>query len=316
MNADDHRWAVIFPAGDGRHPASRDSRGRIIPTQYCSSNGGDALIRGAIRRARTVVAQERICVVVERDHRRHWWSLGSIIPAANLLVQPHDRGTAMAILFAVLEILDRDPFAQMLFVPADHYFGNERALCIAMNRALGRIASSGLELTLIAAQAEYPASDLAYIVPGARVQEDMYRVREFRGNPPASLAQQLCEHGSYWSTSLFCAWGFCVLALLREYLPAIVDDMSTTLARAADRPRRIDALAELYGRLPNVDFARTVMCKSRSMMHVVHARNCGWTDLGTPQQVQRAVRRFKVERPTETGQLHASTGTDASPSLT
>jgi mannose-1-phosphate guanylyltransferase len=277
MNADDHRWAVILPTSDGRRP-------------YCTLNGGDALIDNAIRRARTQVAQQRICIVVEGEHERYWWPLRSVVPAANLLVQPRNCGTAIGILFAVLTILDRDPFAQLLFVPADHYFENEAAVSFAMERALGLISSSRLEFALIAVQAEYPAVDLAYIVPGARLQQDVYRVREFLERPDARLAQLLREQGSLWSTFLFCAWGFCILALLREYLPATVAVMSAALARADTPCQRLNALVELYEHLPTIDFSRAVMQKSRSMMQLIHAHNCGWSDLGSPQRIRHAIR--------------------------
>jgi mannose-1-phosphate guanylyltransferase len=290
MNASDHRWAVVLPSGDGR--SSLTHHGGPVPNQYCSLNGDDPMIRAAIQRARKAVAQERICVVVERDHRRLWWPLRSIVPGVNLLVQPRNCGTAIGILFALLEIIDRDPFAQVLFVPADHYFENEAAVTFAMNRALNRVSSGGLELALIAVAAEHAATDLAYIVPGARLQQDVYKVREFLHKPDARLAQHLCEQGSLWSTFLFGALGFSVLALLREYLPAIVDAMSMALGADHGPSRRIDALAELYERLPTVDFSRAVMQKSRSMMNVIDARGCGWAALGTPQRLQRALPRW------------------------
>ncbi len=112
--------------------------------------------------------------------------------------------------------------------------------------------------------------------------------------PGARLAQHLCERGSLWSTSLFCAWGFSVLALLREYLPEIVDATTTALAHARGPSQRIDTLAELYEHLPTVDFSRTVLQKSRSMVQVIHARGCGWTDLSTAQRLQPAQSRWSA----------------------
>jgi mannose-1-phosphate guanylyltransferase len=282
MNADDHRWAVILPAGDGRRASSLENQSQPTLNQYCAHDGGDPLIRGAIRRAQAVVAAERTCIVVEREHRPYWWPLRSAVPASNLLVQPHHAGTAIGILFAVLQILDRDPFAQVFIVPADHYFETEAAVSFAMRRALERITRGRLELVLIAVEAEHPAADLPYVVPGARLEEDVYRVREFIDNPGAGLAQQLWEDRCFWSTFLFCAWGFSLLSLLREYLPATVDAMSTALARADDPSQGGDALAKLYMSLPTTEFARAVMQPARSMMQLIHARHCGWSPVGRP----------------------------------
>jgi mannose-1-phosphate guanylyltransferase len=273
MNADEHRWAVLLPA--------------VL-------TGGDLLIRDAVRRARTVVARERVCIVVEREHHRYWWPLGSIVPAANLLVQPRNCGSAIGILFAVLKILERDPVAKVLFVPADHYFEDEAAVSFALSRAFDRTSRGELEVALIAVEAENPATDLAYVVPGARLQQDVYRVREFIARPDARLAQLLCKRGSLASTFLFCAWGFSILALFREYLPAVVDAMTSACAQGAGTSRPIDGLREVYARLPTVDFSHTVMPKARAMMQVIHARGCGWTDLGTQERMQHAMRRWST----------------------
>jgi mannose-1-phosphate guanylyltransferase len=257
VNTDDHRWAVILPAGDS-----------------------EPLIRSAIRRAQSVVAPERICIVVEHEHQRHWAPLRSVVHPARLLVQPRRAGTAIGILFAVLQILDRDPFAQVFIVPADHFFENEATIYMAMSRALERLSRSSLELVLIAVEAAAPAVDLPYVVPGARLEQDLYRVREFIDKPSAALAQQLWENRCFWSTLLFCAWGFTLLALLREYLPATVDAMSAALARAKSSAQGGDALARLYETLPTIEFARAVMRPSRSMLQVIHVRQCGWSPGG------------------------------------
>jgi mannose-1-phosphate guanylyltransferase len=282
MNASDHRWAVILSTGDGTQASSRTRHGQAIPIQYFTLDGRDPPIREAIRRAQKVVAHQRICVVVEHEHRRHWWPLGSVVPAGNLLVQPRNCGTAIAILFAVLDILDRDPFAQIFFVPAEHRFENEAAVSRAMNLAVDRLSSGGLEMVLIVVEAESPANRLPYVVPGARLQQDLYKVREFLDRPDSHLPPRLCERGYLRSTFLFCAWGFSVVALLREYLPTTVDAMFTALARVKSSAQGINAITELYGGLPTIDFSRTVMQKSRSMMQAIHAYDCGWSDLASP----------------------------------
>src|SRR5215813_10050881 len=137
MNGSHHRWAVVLPGADSRGSPLHD----------------------AVRRAGRVVPQERVCVVVENDQHRHWWPLGSIVAPSNLLIQPRNSGTAIAILLAVLEIIDRDPFAHVLFVPADSSFHDEAAVAFAMNRVFGQLSSSALELVLVGVEAEHPASE-------------------------------------------------------------------------------------------------------------------------------------------------------------
>jgi mannose-1-phosphate guanylyltransferase len=259
MNASHHRWAVVL-AG-----SMSERQWGIVPKQYNSLKGAGPPIHDAIRRAQNIVGHERVCIVVEHDHHQYWSPLASIVPPSNLLMQPSNCGTAIAILLAVLAVADRDPFAHVL----------------AMNRTLDQLSSSALELVFVGVEAKHPASDLGYILPGARLRQGLSRVRQFIERPTTTLARQLCQHGALWSTSLFGSWAFSVLALLREHLPAIVDIMRTTLAQADSPPQRMRALAALYERLPTVDFARTISQRSRSMMHVIHASGCGWTNPGS-----------------------------------
>jgi mannose-1-phosphate guanylyltransferase len=288
VNAADHRWAVVIPTGSSVSASAADSQIGVIPRQYRSPRGGQPLIWDAICRARKVVAHERTCVVVQSDQRRFWTRLRSQVPSENLLQQPRDRGTATGILFALVRILGRDPLAQVIFVPAEQSFENEVAVSFCLNRTLARISCARLELMVIAVDAERAASDLAYIVPGARLQPDVYQVKEFLDRPGPDLAQRLCAGKALCSTLLFGAWGFSVLALFQEHLPGLVDAMSSASAQAVGLSRPLDRLAELYERLPATDFAQFVMPKARSMMQVVHGRDFGWTELGA-EQTERSV---------------------------
>lgn len=44
-----HHWAVVLAAGDGTRLASltSDDRGRSVPKQFCSLNGGGSLLHAA-----------------------------------------------------------------------------------------------------------------------------------------------------------------------------------------------------------------------------------------------------------------------------
>jgi mannose-1-phosphate guanylyltransferase len=271
VSPDEHLWAVVLPTAD---PAAAGT----IPGQYYAPQRGEPLIWNAICRARRVVARARTCVVVQTDQRRFWNTLRAQVSSENLLEQPLDRGTATTILFALLRILRRDPLAQVLFFPAEHSFENEGAVCCFIKRAAARISAERLELMVIAVDARHPAAELSYIVPGARLQPDVYRVKDFLYQPDATLASHLHARQALWSTLLFGAWGFSVIALLREHVPGLVDALAAADSATTDRGRRLGALTELYQRLPIVDFARVVMPKARSMMQVVHARDCGWTE--------------------------------------
>jgi mannose-1-phosphate guanylyltransferase len=57
-----YHWAVVLAAGDGTRLASLRSndRGRSVPKQFCSLNGGGSLLHAALQRARRIVPPERV----------------------------------------------------------------------------------------------------------------------------------------------------------------------------------------------------------------------------------------------------------------
>lgn len=70
MQIDHSTWAVVLAGGDGVRLASltRDDHGAHVPKQFCSLNGGRALVNDAVQRGRVVASRERTCAVVVQQH--------------------------------------------------------------------------------------------------------------------------------------------------------------------------------------------------------------------------------------------------------
>jgi hypothetical protein len=64
-------------------------------------------------------------------------------------------------------------------------------------------------------------------------------------------------------------------------------------------------LADLYSRLPHVDFSHQVARGSEPMLTVLRVPPCGWTDLGTVERLQstlaRSAARAAVPAPASRG---------------
>ena len=120
MTARQHVWAVVLAAGEGLRlrRASRGGSDSQIPKQYRKLDGLESMLQWTLRRAVTVTAESRVVVVVARDHRCWWEPQLADHPDQNIVVQPHNRGTAVGILLPLLEILARDPIADILILPS------------------------------------------------------------------------------------------------------------------------------------------------------------------------------------------------------
>jgi mannose-1-phosphate guanylyltransferase len=287
-------WAIVLAAGDGTRLASltTDEHGNSVPKQFCSLDGGSSLLAEAIQRARHVAPRERVCVIVAEHHRRYWQSALWATPRGNIIVQPRNRGTANGILLATLRILERDPLARIVFLPADHHVRDEAALAGSLREAATELTRNGPELLLIGIEPEEADPELGYVVPGERCGDNVRTVVRFVEKPEAAAARGLLKAGALWNSFIFAANGPALLGMIRAANPDSVERLETALARDARLGMRSRALEEAYEDLPSLDFSRGVMQGAERALRVITAPACGWSDLGTPMRVAEALKQF------------------------
>ena len=297
MNMRQANWVVVLAAGDGTRLSAltTDERGAAVPKQFCSLNGGPTLLQFALRRAQRIVPRDRVCAIVARRHERHWGLLSSSLPAENVIIQPRNCGTANGVLLGLLHVLERDPLARITFLPADHYVRDEAMFAASVRSAATRTAAGREGITLVGIEPDDVDPDLGYIVPGEMLEDGTRRVEHFVEKPAPPAARDLVARGAVWNSFIFWAHASTLLALIRRRLPEVVEDMAIALARDWRRVGQPSALAELYERLPTVDFSRSVVQGAESELRVSTVPACGWTDLGTPGRVGKTVRRLRAD---------------------
>jgi mannose-1-phosphate guanylyltransferase len=293
-----HTWALVLAAGEGTRlcTLTTDKRGTRIPKQFCSLHGDTSLLLDALRRARSFAAPNRIGVVVGEAHRRWWQSDLSSLDEANITVQTANRGTAIGILLPLLSILAQDPFAKVVFLPSDHYFEDEAVMEDALHQALDQVYARPRSVMLLGIQPNEADAELGYIVPGDALAENAFRVATFVEKPTAEIARELITEGAVWNSFILAADGNALLAVYRQIIPDIVDQIETAWARDAALGSNRRALAELYQRLPILDFSSRIAQAAADRLTVFKVPPCGWSDLGTPKRVAETLRRSLVTR--------------------
>lgn len=92
---DQHDWALVLAAGEGSRLSSLTQRdGTAIPKQFWSLAGGRTLLGETLDRAERLVAGDRVVTVAAARHERWWRPELTRLPAANVIVQPENRGAA------------------------------------------------------------------------------------------------------------------------------------------------------------------------------------------------------------------------------
>jgi mannose-1-phosphate guanylyltransferase len=188
-------WSVVLAAGDGTRLAAltADAEGNPVPKQFCSLAGDGSLLQDAIGRDAQVAPREQVCTVVSAQHHRYWGPMLSALSAENVIVQPRNCGTANGVLLALMRILDRDPLANIVFLPADHYVQHELVLALGLTEMVNLLGRHPHQLLLLGIEPEEVDPDLGYIVPGHPEASGVRGVLHFVAKPPAHRARALLE---------------------------------------------------------------------------------------------------------------------------
>ena len=289
--ADGRVWAIILAGGAGTRLRSLtdDGTGQAVPKQFCSVSGGDTLLAQTLARARSIVDRERIVMIVSAAHAQYWRSFAQELPAANVIVQPADRGTAIGILLPVLAVLERDPHARLLILPSDHYVADEDVLASAIRTALDAIRDHRRGVALLGVEADEPDPELGYIAGEAAEPAALRNVRRFAEKPTSEEARRLCQDGALWNTFIVVCRAPSLIELYRSRYPEALEILQGIDLR--DRTQ----LADAYRMLPRLDFSRQIASGQEDRLAVMPVPHCGWNDLGTPQRLaQTLVRHPKL----------------------
>lgn len=271
-------WALVLAAGEGSRlrGLTRDERGVAIPKQFCSLQGGPALLQEALQRASGVASLSRVCSVVAEQHREWWMPLLSYLPEQNVFVQPQNRGTAHGILLPLLRIAERDPDATVVLLPADHYLQDEGIMAAALRRAAVMAHADRSSIFLLGVEPDEPDTELGYILPASPAPEAAAQVARFVEKPDKTRARLLLDQGALWNVFIMAAGVRTLLGLF---------DIGYADAISGMRGLDGETLESVYRRLPVLDFSKDVLQGNESKLRVLAVPPCGWTDLGTPERV-------------------------------
>jgi mannose-1-phosphate guanylyltransferase len=279
-------WAVVLAGGEGRRVRERlrGPDGPPAPKQFCRFEGSHTLLDLALERARRLTSNASILTLVMEHHRRWWESELAGHPRANVLSQPADRGTGIAILHALMEVLIRDPVPLIVLLPSDHVVDDEDLLQQALAQALGVARERPDEVVVLGMPVREPDPDYGWIVPTAANAGLTRGVMAFEEKPAPARAAQLVAQGALVNSFIVCATGWGMLDLFERTQPGVVNSY-TSGREGADW--KATALRRLFLALPSVDFGLEVLARALSRLRVLPVPPCGWTDLGTPERLAR-----------------------------
>ncbi len=180
--------------------------------------------------------------------------------ARNILLQPANRGTASAILFALLRIANQAPQNAVAIFPADHNLSDDRVFMRHVNFAFAAVEARP-EMTVILGMAALgPECSYGWIEPGDQLSssDPVRSVRRFVGQPEHSLAIELMRRGALWNSFVTVARVSTLLSVIMIAEPKLYSAFVSIRSAIGTRGER-SVIERLYAGIPEVDFSGSVL---------------------------------------------------------
>ena len=294
------RWAVILAGGDGTRLQSmtRAISGDNRPKQFVPVIGGSTLLNQTRQRVALSIEPRRTLIVVTQKHRRFYEPLAHEISPTLLVEQPVNRGTAPAILYALLRVASKSPKAVVALFPSDHFFADDEEFMSHIDVAVDAVEIQPATVMLLGITPTTPETEYGWIEPQpsilASAQKSITRVRKFWEKPSLNLATSLMQRGCLWNSFVMVG---CVDALLKM-TRAAMPELYTALAAITptfETANEHKALAALYSSIDDSNFSHQVLAVRPEDLMVMRVGEVGWSDLGEPNRVLSALARIGVQ---------------------
>jgi mannose-1-phosphate guanylyltransferase len=268
------------------------------PKQFVPVIGGSTLLNQTRRRVGLSIEPSRTSIVVTQKHRRFYESLAGEIPPRLLLEQPANKGTAPAILYALLRVAARSPKAVVALFPSDHFFSDDEEFMSHIDVAIDAVEVQPETVMLLGITPTAPETEYGWIEPQPSIlshaQKSITRVRKFWEKPSLNLATSLMERGCLWNSFVMVG---CIDALLRMTRAAMPEMYAgfATITQTFETANERKALTTLYSHIEDSNFSHQVLAVRPGDLMVMRVGDVGWSDLGEPNRVLSALARIGVQ---------------------
>ena len=295
-----NKWAIILAGGDGTRLQSmtRAISGDNRPKQFVPVIGRSTLLDQTRRRVALSVEPDHTLIVVTQKHQRFYELLAHEVSPNLLVEQPVNKGTAPAILYALLRVAAKSPNAIVALFPSDHFFADNEEFMSHIDVAMDAVQVQPATVMLLGITPTAPETEYGWIEPQpsilAGAQKSITRVSKFWEKPSLSLAISLMERGCLWNSFVMVGHVDALLKMTRAAMPEMYAAFAaiTPSFETANEDR---AVAALYSHIDDSNFSHQVLAVRPEDLMVMRVADVGWSDLGEPKRVLSALARIGVE---------------------
>jgi len=262
--------------------------GKTLPKPFLSLLGEKTLIQETVERIKCLIPEERILIVLSRDHLPLAQQQLPEIPIENYVLEPFGRDTAACIGFASLYIGKRDSDASMVVLAADHLISDREAFFKTITASLKFLASNDYIIT-IGIKPTCPETGYGYIELGEKLgcidNESFYSVKRFIEKPSLSVATRYLKTGKYyWNSGIFVWRNSTIQKMLSLYMPELWKGLMRIKGSLGGEEEE-KVIRREFSKFERISIDYGVLEKSSQV--VVVPANFKWDDVGTWTALER-----------------------------
>jgi mannose-1-phosphate guanylyltransferase len=287
------RWAIVLAGGNGTRlqGLTRKIDGDCRPKQFSRIFGDRSLLSHTRERLRPIFGGNRLMFVVTKKHKSFYTEELADVDSSCVLEQPANRGTGVAIIAALLQLLEQEVDSIVGIFPSDHYYADNSAFTAIVNSAINVISERDDSIVLIGAKPEWPEVEFGWIEPGSLISNGtrtpLFGVSRFCEKPGLAEARSLMRKGGLWNT-------FITIGRASAFLKLLSATVLPTMTRMAEAVVRGN-LDSVYNEIEAIDFSKHVLSMDPGGLLVMADNTSGWADLGNQARVIDTLDRNNTE---------------------
>ena len=253
------------------------------PKQFIDVLGcGKSLLQLTVDRFSGICPAENIWVLTSEKYAPMVKEQLPMVPEENILKEPCRRNTAPCIAYAAWKIKKRDPNANMVVTPSDHFVADVAEFRRVITSSLAFVSSSDTILTL-GIKPTRPDTGYGYIeaVLGSSSlsNKEVFRVDSFKEKPSLELAQAyIAKNNFYWNSGIF-IWNVSTIVNAFRVYQSPIAGVFESLMPYYYTPQEQQMVNEKFPECRNISVDYAIMERADEIF--VFPVDFGWSDLGT-----------------------------------
>ncbi len=292
------RCAIILAGGEGSRLQQLTAKivGRPMPKQFCPVIGNTSLLEQTRRRVAIAIEEQDTFTVVNRAHEPFYRASLAQVDKTQIIVQPEARGTAAAIVYALLRAARTAPAASVAIFPSDHYVDNDASFMRHVDTAFDAVEQRPEITVLLGIRPERAEPGYGWIEPAQSLALDrarIFEVRRFWEKPPQATAEKLLQRGCLWNSFVMVGRISTLLGLVIMARPGLYSSLAALRAYLGTALEEAK-IKSTYARLAPVDFSSEILSRVPVNLAVLPVRGVEWSDLGEPARVMDTLARLQM----------------------